>query len=63
MALCDTCAFMDERYDEFRQAYNDSAPIADKQTPHFCLMYDDSIPNGIYYEDGECKYYQPKEVK
>lgn len=61
MALCDKCAFMDERYDEFRQSYNDAVPIGDKLLQHFCVMYDDHIPNAVYYENGKCPHYVPKE--
>lgn len=61
MALCKRCAFMNERYDEFRQSYNDAVPTADKQVQHFCPMYDDNIPNEIYYGNGSCEFHQPKE--
>lgn len=52
---------MNERYDQFRQEYNDAVPVDDKQTQHFCPMYDDHIPNDIYYENGKCQFYQSKE--
>lgn len=58
MALCDTCAFMDKRYDQFRQEYNDTVRTDNKIEQHFCPMYDDHIPNGIYYGDDKCKHYQ-----
>ena len=61
MALCKNCAFMNERYDQFRQEYNDAVPVDDKQTQYFCPMYDDHIPNDIYYENGKCQFYQSKE--
>lgn len=61
MALCSKCIFMNKRYDEFRQSYNDAVPVSDKQTQHFCPMYDDAIPNDIYYKDGDCQHYQPTE--
>lgn len=52
---------MNERYDEFRQSYNDAVPTVDKQVQHFCPMYDDNIPNEIYYGNGSCEFHQPKE--
>jgi hypothetical protein len=60
MALCDNCAFMDERYDTFRQNYNDAVPIDNTVEQHFCPMYDDHIPNGIYYGDSDCSFYNKR---
>lgn len=60
MALCDSCNLMDKRYDEFRQSYNDSVAVADRRLQHFCPMFDDHIPNKIYYGNGECKHYQER---
>ena len=57
MALCDTCQYMNNKYDEFRQAYNDADVIDENKTEHFCPMYDDHIPNGIYYDDEVCEHY------
>lgn len=61
MALCDSCLFFDERYDKFRQDYNDAVPIGEDLEQHFCPMYDDNIPNGIYYNNADCEFYQEKE--
>lgn len=61
MALCSKCVFYDERYDGFRQDYNDAVPTTDSRLQHFCPMYDDNIPNGIYYDNEDCPFYQSKE--
>lgn len=60
MALCDKCAFMNDRYDEFRQSYNDAVPVNESMVQHFCPMYDDHIPNEIYYGGGECEFFQER---
>jgi hypothetical protein len=57
MALCDNCAFFDEQYDKFRQDYNDAVPLGSSVEQHFCPMYDDHIPNGIYYDGEDCEFY------
>ncbi len=51
---------MDERYDKFRQDYNDAIVEGDNVEEHFCIMYNDHIPNGIYYENEDCDYYMEK---
>lgn len=61
MALCDKCLFMTDSYDDFRQAYNDVEIIGDNTVEHFCPMYDDHIPNNIYYEGGACERYVERE--
>lgn len=60
MALCNKCRFMDERYDKFRQDYNDVIVEGDNVEEHFCIMYNDHIPNGIYYDNEDCDYYMEK---
>lgn len=61
MALCDNCTFMDKRYDQFRQDYNDAVPTNEKLEQHFCPMYEDHIPNGIYYSGDNCQFFDAKE--
>ena len=60
MALCDTCLLYSKQYDEFRQRYNDVID-GDKKEKHFCTMYNDNIPHNIFYNNGECQYYNKKE--
>ena len=60
MALCDTCAFFSESFDEFRQKFDDVID-GDKQEKHFCTMYDDHIPHNIYHKNGDCPFYLPKD--
>lgn len=49
--------FMDNRYDQFRQDYNDAVATDSRKEQHFCPMYDDHIPNGIYYGNDNCEFY------
>lgn len=59
MALCETCAIWDDKYDEFIANYEDSTPDKDDQrVRHHCRMYDDFIPQKITYENGDCKFYE-----
>lgn len=60
MALCDKCAFMDKRYDQFRQDYNDAEVIGERTEQHFCPMYNDHIPEDIYYGNGDCVFYDER---
>ena len=59
MALCDSCQNYDKSYDEFRQNYDDVIiENGDKRQKHYCNMYDDHIPFGIFYENENCVYYR-----
>lgn len=62
MALCSKCTFMNKQYDEFRQDYNDAIVVGNTTVEHFCPMYDDHIPNGIYYKGEKCEYYMEKQT-
>jgi hypothetical protein len=48
---------MKKSYDEFRALYDDVIEERNTNEKHFCPMYDDAIPNDIYYEGGDCPYY------
>lgn len=61
MGLCNKCLHMQKRYDEFRQAYVDTDIIGENKEQHFCPMYDDNIPNDIYYGDSKCEYFESQE--
>lgn len=58
MASCSKkCAIYDRNYDEFRQLYNDIWP----KDAHFCDMYDDRIPDGVFDGPKDCPYFADKE--
>ena len=59
MALCKQCVFYIESIDELGRDFND---IGDEQD-HFCLMYDDAIPECVFYGNENCPFYEPKGVK
>lgn len=62
MALCDNCMLYNKQEDEFRQQYDDVVEIdGDKRQKHYCSMYDDNIPNKIFYENGDCPFHIPKD--
>lgn len=61
MALCDSCKWYDKENDDFRGNYDDRMKENDKRENHYCIMYDDSIPKEIWYENGDCPYYRRKE--
>lgn len=55
---CDTCLNYKKEYDEFRQSYDDVIVLGDKRPEaHFCPMYDNRIPDGIYYDGDNCELY------
>ena len=62
MALCDKCALFDRSYNEFRSQYDDVIEIdGDKREKKYCVMYSNSIPQNITYNNGDCPYFTPKD--
>lgn len=61
--LCNTCANYDKKYDEFRHKYYDTIIEFDKRQRHGCIMYEDQIPQKIWYENANCPYYIEKEAE
>lgn len=59
MVLCDNCVFYKKEYDSFRQNYDDIVD-GDKRTKHYCPMYDDHIPHGIFYNGDDCPFHEAK---
>lgn len=60
MELCLSCEWYNKKYDEFRETYYDVIDESDKRQKHGCIMYQDHIPQGIWYENKECPYYSKK---
>ena len=58
---CDNCIFYRKEEDEFRQQFVDMIVLdSNAPEPHFCPMYDDQIPDGIYYKGESCDLYIEK---
>lgn len=57
MVRCLSCEWYDKKYDEFRQAHYDAIDESDKRQKHGCIMYEDHIPQKIWYENANCPYY------
>ena len=57
MALCDKCRFYSESIDEMNRDYNDIGDIDN----HYCPMYQDAIPGGVFNGPKDCEFYTEKE--
>lgn len=57
MAFCKGCAFYTESFDNLNRDFND---VGDEQN-HYCPMYQDAIPDGVYDGEKECQYYERRE--
>lgn len=62
MPLCNNCQFYNAEYDEELQQWDDTIKVGDETVLHHCPLYDDHIPNGIFYGLDDCKYYEPKKA-
>ncbi len=62
MALCDSCLHYRKGFDKLGQIHDDVVIETDndKRQKHFCPMYDDHIPNDIYYDNADCEFYMNK---
>jgi hypothetical protein len=57
MGLCKRCLFYSENIDNLNRDFNDVG----NENEHFCPMYTDAIPDGIYDGNKDCQYYTKKE--
>ena len=57
MAYCRNCLFYSELEDELNRDFND----IDEPDSHYCPMYRDKIPDGVYEGPKECDKYTPRE--
>ena len=62
MPLCDQCRFYNAEYDEMRQQYDDVIKIGDEKEKHHCPMYESQIPDEVYYDNKDCKYFIKEEA-
>ena len=56
MALCSKCAFYSEEIDETGRNFNDIG----NENEHFCTMYRDTIPDGVFNGEKDCDFYEQK---
>ena len=59
MGSCKDCALYSEHFDNLNRDFNDIG----NENDHFCMMYQDFIPFGIYDGNKDCEYYTEKENK
>lgn len=57
MASCETCLFYSKTIDELNRDFNDVGDIDN----HYCPMYEDAIPDGIFEGFKDCPRYMAKE--
>lgn len=62
MALCSSCFFFDEEYDDFRKQYDDVVKEKKEPEKHYCPMYYDHIPHDIYHKNADCDYYEKRDA-
>ena len=60
MGLCNKCVFMSEKYDNIRRNHDDVVVDGKNESHHYCPMYDDHVPNDIYFGSADCKYFDSK---
>lgn len=56
MESCKTCEYYSESYDEMCRDMNDTGG----ENEHYCVMYDNAIPEGVFEGVAKCKYYTAK---
>ena len=59
MASCKDCVFYSKVIDDLGRSFNDVG----SEGAHFCPMYHDTIPNGVFEGEKLCKFFEDKEVK
>ena len=55
MESCKGCMFYDESLSEFVAAHQDSTPMNEKPKEHFCQIYLNGIPDGIWAGTKRCE--------
>ena len=56
MASCKDCVFYSSNIDELSRNFNDVG----NPEGHYCPMYQDAIPDGVYNGSKECEYYEKR---
>ena len=59
--ICDKCMNYSPEIDDFRQQYVDKIVKGENgKDQHFCPIYDDHIPTGIWYDGESCPFFNEK---
>lgn len=61
MAKCRGCFNYSQLDDDMRRVWNDDVGPDYDPDAHFCLMYEDGIPKGVYNSSKDCRFYKPKD--
>lgn len=56
MESCKTCLLYSEHYDNLHRDYNDVG----NESEHFCSMYQDHMPDGVFDGKKPCEFYMEK---
>ena len=56
MGSCENCLFYSEKTDELNRDFNDT----EDQSLHFCPMYTNGIPNGVFEGQKDCEKFMEK---
>ena len=56
MESCKTCLLYSEHYDNLHRDYNDVG----NESEHFCSMYQDHMPDGVFDGKKPCEFYMDK---
>lgn len=56
MESCKGCAFYSKEIDELGMNFNDVGNVDN----HYCPMYQDAIPSGVFEGEKECEYFEEK---
>ena len=59
--LCDSCKWYNKQIDEQVTLFDDTNTQSLER--HGCIMYQDYIPQKIWYKNGDCPYHVSKEAK
>lgn len=57
MASCKDCSFYSETIDELNRNFNDVGDVHN----HYCPMYQDAIPAGVFNGAKSCEFYEDKQ--
>lgn len=56
MESCKTCLLYSEKFDDLHRDFNDVG----NETEHFCPMYEDNIPDGVFDGKKSCDFHIDK---
>ena len=56
MESCKTCILYSEEFDDLHRDFNDVG----NETEHFCPMYEDNIPDGVFDGKKSCDFHIDK---